>query len=155
MVPDTTWNSPDDITKKAKMTVRVPHGCFTPANLTSLHFGANFALVQTVLAPPDNPGFDYFCFNMTTVPTVALTYQQGVPVALFTFENGGSCCGTDSVRLMSPTDPMADGNSLNINLDPQWETSGTGPSGTTPCLVGTAAVPCMAAGACGFAHRER
>ncbi len=146
MIPDTTWASGGNITKKAKVTIRVPSGCFSPTNLTNFAFGADWVLAQTVVNPPDNPGYTYYCFNLATVPTVGIPYQDGVPVPMFAFENAAACCNIDSIRIMQNDDPMADGNTLNINLDNQWETSGTDPAGVTPCLVGTAALPCQSNG---------
>ena len=140
MIPDVSWTSPNDITKAAKVTLRVPHGCFTISNLTSLNFGANFTVVNTVLAPADNPAYDYICLSMTTVPTVAIPYVQGQKVSLFTFKNSGTCCG--NIELMPFSDPFAHGNSLNQNFDQYWQTSGTGSNGVEPCIVGNAQ-PCV------------
>ncbi len=140
MIPDTTWASPYNITKTAKVTLRVPHGCFTVADLTSLNFGANFTVAQVITSPPDNPAYDYICFNMTTVPTVALPYVKGQKVPLFTFKNSGACCG--SIELMPADDPFAHGNTLNQNLDQHWTTSGSGASGVEPCIVGSP-LPCV------------
>jgi large repetitive protein len=134
MIPDTTWNNTFGITKVAKVTLRVPHNCFQVADLTSLSFGANFSVANIVQAPADNPAYDYICFNMTTVPTVAVPYVKGVPVPLFTFKNSGNCCG--NIELMPTTDPFAHGNTLNQNFDQHWTTSGTGPNGVEPCIVG-------------------
>ena len=73
---------------------------------------------------------------MTTVPTVAIPYVQGQKVPLFTFKNGGNCCG--NIELMPDTDPFAHGNTLNQNFDQHWVTSGTGTDGVEPCITGTA-----------------
>ncbi len=140
MTPDTTWTTTGNITKSAKITLRVPHNCFTVADLTSLNFGANFSAGQVIQSPADNPGYDYICFNMTTVPTVAISYIKGQKVPLFTFKNGGNCCG--NIELMPTTDPMTNGNSLNANIDQHWATSGTGATGVTPCIVGQP-LPCI------------
>ncbi len=140
MSPNVTWNSPDNITKAAKVTLRVPHNCFTVSDLTSLNFGGNFIVSNTVLAPADNPAYDYICFSMTTVPTVAIPYINGQKVPLFKFKNGGTCCG--NIELMPFTDPFAHGNTVNQNFDQHWQTSGTGTVGTEPCIVGTSQ-PCI------------
>jgi gliding motility-associated-like protein/uncharacterized repeat protein (TIGR01451 family) len=137
MIPNVSWTDANGgITKVAKVTLRVPHNCFSVANLTSLAFGANFTIANIVTSPPDNPGFDYICFSMTTVPTVAIPYVQGQKVPLFTFKNGGNCCG--NIELMPSTDPFAHGNTLNQNFDQHWVTSGTGTDGVEPCITGTA-----------------
>lgn len=143
MIPNVNWTDQNGgITKAAKVTLRVPHNCFQVSNLTSLNFGADFTIVATQLAPADNPNYDYICFSMTTVPTVAIPYVLGQKVPLFTFKNGGTCCG--DIELMPSTDPFAHGNSLNLNFDQYWQTSGTGSSGVEPCIIGTAQ-PCIPA----------
>ena len=141
MTPNITWTTSGNITKAAKVTLRVPHGCFTVADLTSINFGASFIVANTALAPSDNPAYDYICFTMTTVPTVGIPYIQGQKVPLFTFKNGGTCCG--NIELMPATDPFANGNSLNQNFDQHWETSGTGSAGVEPCIIGNPQ-PCIA-----------
>jgi large repetitive protein len=140
MTPNVTWNTANSITKAAKITLRVPHNCFQVSNLTSLNFGANFVIANTALAPADNPAYDYICFSMTTVPTVAVPYVQGQAFPLFTFKNSGTCCG--NIELMPNTDPFANGNSLGQNFDQHWQTSGTGAAGVTPCIEGNP-IPCI------------
>jgi large repetitive protein len=152
IIPDTTWASPHNITKTAKVTLRVPHNCFTVADLTNLNFGANFTVAQIVQSPPDNPTYDYICFSMTTVPTVAIPYVKGVKVPLFTFKNSGTCCG--NIELMPSTDPFAHGNTLNQNLDQHWTTSGTSSSGVEPCIVGSP-LPCVSNNSSNIAGLDR
>jgi gliding motility-associated-like protein/uncharacterized repeat protein (TIGR01451 family) len=139
MIPNVTWTEQNGgITKSAKVTLRVPHNCFQVSNLKSLNFGADFTIAATQIAPADNPNYDYICFSMTTVPTVAIPYVAGQKVPLFTFKNGGTCCG--NIELMPSTDPFANGNTLNLNFDQHWTSSGTGSSGVEPCIIGTSQV---------------
>ncbi len=121
-LPSVTWNPPQHLTSTAQLTLVVPHAGFEIGNVQSL--SGDWAQNSTILAPPENPGFDYFSFGLTGA-TAAIAYQAGVDTPVFTFENTGNCPG--KVRLMDASDPFSPPNSQAVNVGCQLTTLGAGP----------------------------
>ena len=105
--------APLNLTNAGQVTLVVPTGTVVPGTITSQ--SGNWSLVIPILvAPAENPGFDYLIFQ-TTSSTTAIDYQVGLEVPLFSFENRGSCNG--AIQLIDhTTDPFMPPNSLNANV---------------------------------------
>ncbi|HFA48336.1 MAG TPA: hypothetical protein ENJ95_04875, partial [Bacteroidetes bacterium] len=100
------------ITAGAQITLRVPTGGFQTGTVTNL--AGTWSNSPPLIAPAENPGFDYFFFTLDAL-TTAVTIQQGLEVPLFNFTNAGSCTGAMELY-DNDTDPIQFPNSLNVNL---------------------------------------
>lgn len=141
LISNVTWNAPLNITSTAQVTVVAPTGGFSVNNLMNLVPGATFNNNSNYVAPLEAPSRDYFVFGLTSQGTSAISYQQGVKVPLFTFENGGSCAG-DSIHLMQINDPFMPPNSESANIGQQLTTLGSGPD--ADICISEPKVPCDA-----------
>jgi gliding motility-associated-like protein len=137
--PDQSFNAPFNTTNSAQVTFVVPTGGFKVGNLTSLK--GNWTNNVSVVAPVDNPAFDYFAFALQG-STTQITYSQGVEVLLFTFRNTGKCTG--ELNIIETTDPFYPPNTANVASGNQVGFFGGGPgnswsgnykSGDSDCTV--------------------
>lgn len=141
VIPDTTWNFPQNVTSTAQVTLVVPTGSFQVTGLSNLISGVVFNDNSIIEAPIENPGFDYISFGLESLGTTSIPYEQGIKVPLFTFRNSLNCSGTE-VRLMeNETDPFAFPNSQAINVGQQLTTIGSGQDGLV-CIKDPGLVPC-------------
>jgi gliding motility-associated-like protein len=137
--PDLSYNAPLNTVNSAQVTLVVPTGGFKVANLQTIK--GNWANNVSVVAPAENPGFDYFAFALTG-STTQITLSAGVEVLLFTFRNSGVCTG--EMRIIENTDPFYPPNMANIASGNQIGFFGGGPgnswsgnylSGDSDCTV--------------------
>ena len=84
LLPSVTWTDPDNITSTAQVTLKVPTGGMGIANVTSLIPGTFWANNARYNSPPEETGFDYISFGLTSLGTSAITYESGVETHLFT-----------------------------------------------------------------------
>lgn len=106
----------DAVTNSAQVTLLVPSGSgssgtFTISNLNSVN--GMWANNTNIIAPSENPNFDYLIIGLTNNGTDDIPYSADSETVLFTFENGGFCTGP--VELMEANDPFFPPNSQNIN----------------------------------------
>ncbi|RMG85156.1 MAG: gliding motility-associated C-terminal domain-containing protein, partial [Bacteroidetes bacterium] len=142
VIPDTTWNFPFNVTSTAQVTLVVPTGSFEVKELTNLIPNVVFNDNSIVVAPPENPDFDYISFGLETLGTTNIPYQKGVKVPLFTFKNNGFCTGSEFRLMDNDTDPFAFPNSLNINVGQQLTTTGSGQDARV-CVKFPGVAPCI------------
>ncbi len=113
--PDVTWNAPSNAVPSAQITIVVPTGGFQVGNIANISGSWNNN--ANIVAPPENPGFDYIVFGLSGV-TSAITFQKDVEVALFTFKNNGKCTGALDL-IEHATDPFMPPNSQSVNVGNQ------------------------------------
>jgi len=78
----------------------------------------------TIIAPDDNPSYDYFFFNLAST-TTAIPYEEGEEFEVFSFVNNLEC--TSPIEILSHEgDPMYPENSLNANIGNLIVTQGGG-----------------------------
>jgi len=120
--PSTTWTGSQALTATAQISLVVPTGGFEISNLQSVKgvWEAN----SIILAPDENPGFDYFTIGLTSLGTQDIPYTTDQEVVIFTFENSGTCTG--ALELMTSDDPFNPPNSQDINVGNQITTLGSG-----------------------------
>ncbi len=94
----------------AQVTLRVPTGGFQIGTITSE--AGSWSASQPYIAPSENPDFDYFFFTLDA-PTTDITIQEDLEVALFSFQNAGTCVGAMELY-DNDTDPIQFPNSLNV-----------------------------------------
>jgi large repetitive protein len=142
MTPSVTWVAPLNMTSTQQIAIVVPTGNFTVSNITNLVVGATYILGSQVNHPTQSPAFDYLHFNLAGASN-NLTYQAGVNVPLFTFENSGSCAGGTISLMNNATDPYMN-NSSNMNTGQQITVLGFGQPDAPVCIGGTGTVNCSA-----------
>ncbi|HHM20564.1 MAG TPA: PKD domain-containing protein, partial [Bacteroidetes bacterium] len=116
LTPGETLNSPNDVTQSMRITLKVPTGGFTPANLTSQVTNVDFTFGSTTVAPPQSPDFDYITVELATPNTQDIPYLANNKTPLFTFENTGNC-PADSIYLVQMDDPyLSSGADIDHNI---------------------------------------
>jgi len=129
MTPNTTPSAPN-LTLTAQVTVKVPHGSgadlFTIANLQPLVTGTNWAVNSRINVPAEASGFDYISFEVSfpTGNNGAFAWTANTEVAIFSFQNTGSCLGP--LSLIENTDPFMPPNSAGTNPGNQIDIIGLG-----------------------------
>lgn len=125
LIPETTYESPYNITGTGQVTIKAPTGMFEPTELTSLQNGMVWDLNAISEAPIEEPEFDYFSFGLLAANTLKPNYQIDKVMPLFSFKNGDDCPGT--VYLMdNANDPFLAPNSKNANVGNQLTIFGAG-----------------------------
>ena len=124
------------------MTIKAPTGGFVAGNLTSLVGGASFSETSRYDHPTEAPNFDYLSFTLQNLGTSTLSYQNGVEVPLFTFQNTGSWQRGNDIYLIDENDPFLPPNALNANVGQQLTTLGYGSNDVPICVFGTGAAAC-------------
>lgn len=97
MISDATYEAPYNITSTAQVTIKAPTGEFDVYNLTSLQNDVEWEANAHFVAPAEAPKSDYISFGLKNLGTKGLTYEAGVKVPLFTFENAEGCTGAISL----------------------------------------------------------
>ncbi len=137
MTTDTSMGAPWNMVNGLQVTMRMPTGGFAVSNVTSQFPGAGFISQPPVVAPPENPGFDYITVSLDPTPAT-IPFVEGGTVHLFTFDNTGACVG-DSIRLMPLDDPASGNTSYALST---FLSSAGFPAGAEICL-GEAAEICV------------
>ena len=115
LIPEKTWNHPQNITSTAQVTVRVPTNSFEIKDLTSLQLDVEWQDNSRSDAPAEAPSYDYISFGLATLGTVNLAYEAGVEMPLFTFKNGKPCTGSITL-INNGDDPFMAPNSRSANV---------------------------------------
>ena len=127
LVPSVTWSGAMATTSNAQVSLRVPTGNFTVANLQANYGNWNHS--TTVHAPQEAPDYSYVIFAPQGIIT-NIPYQAGQETVVFTFQNTGDCTGALEV-VNNDTDPMVPNNSQNIQAGNLLVTLGGGPGQNT------------------------
>jgi hypothetical protein len=147
LVSHQDWSGTDAITATAQVTIKVGTSTsevdsFTIFDFNSLTSGVTWAQNSRYNAPPEDPGYDYISFGLTSYGTNNITYAVGDTVPLFWWKNLG-ICSEDSIFLMPVQgDPFAYPNSLEANVGQQLSVSGYNEPDVPLCVEGVAS--CMA-----------
>lgn len=141
LTPNVSYSFPNNITSTAQFTIRVPTGIFEISNFENSISNVVFEQNSTTIAPIDAPEFDYFSFGLVSTGTQDIPYVAGERVALFTFENIGSCENQAIVLMNNELDPFYPPNSQNVNSGQQITVSGWGADAPI-CLGANSSVNC-------------
>ena len=141
LTPNISYSFPNNITSTAQFTIRAPTGIFEISNLENAIPNVVFEQNSTIVAPSDAPDFDYFSFGLVSTGTQEIPYVNGERVALFTFENIGTCQNQAVVLMNNALDPFYPPNSQNVNSGQQITVSGWGADAPI-CLADNSSVNC-------------
>jgi len=140
MTPAVDYSGNPGRTTELTVTVKVPTGTFSVANLTGNN-GVGYDATLIASAPPEDPTFDYVNITLTDIGTDQIPYVSGQRVDLFTFENGGACSGLD-LKIVDPaTDPFA---AVNPNVGLFLKIAGAGADRIPTCLTDSVQPDCAA-----------
>jgi len=139
LISDTTWTGFNAITSTAQVSIRVPTGGFVVGNLqNSINTGQSnevFWLENSrYFAPAEAPAWDYHSFGLASFNTPDITYQQGLKVPLFTFDNIGVCTRDSIFLIDNNTDPFMGPNSEGANIEQHITVSGWRQEDTPVCV---------------------
>lgn len=120
--PEATWSSPFNSVPSAQVTLVVPTGGFSVGTVTS-HYG-NWMHNTTIVAPSENPGYDYIIFGLASA-TSDIPFVEGQEVAVFEFTREGTCTGALTL-INHDTDPFMPPNSQSANVGNALSVIGAG-----------------------------
>ncbi len=120
-VPEVDWSPPMSVTNSAQITIRATSGKFVLSDFQS-QFGV-WTPANPIVAPPEAPQYDYYSFSLAS-PVADVSYENGIPLPLFSFRNAGSCAELQLVD--TDTDPFMPPNSLNANIGNSFSVIGAG-----------------------------
>lgn len=123
MLPSVTWQTPDNNTLGAQITLVAPTGGGEIAALSNLN--GDWKALRVIVAPAENPKKDYLVIYLAT--STALPFQSNVETPLFTFQQNKRVAGS-LVLLNNRTDPFMPPNSLSLNIGNYITTRGGGGS---------------------------
>lgn len=140
MTPAVDYSGNPGRTTELNVTVKVPTGTFSVANVTGSN-GLGYDATVVATSPAEDPTFDYVNITLSDIGTDQIPYVSGQKVDLFTFENGGACSGLD-LKIMDPaTDPFA---AVNTNVGLFLKIAGAGADRLETCLTDTIQPDCAA-----------
>lgn len=119
---DEKWSAPLNTVSTAQISFIVPTGGFSVSNIVNIN--GSWSNNANVIAPMENPDADYIIFGLQGA-TASITFETGVEIALFTFENSGTCTGALEL-LENNNDPFFPPNSQNVNVGNQMSVIGAG-----------------------------
>lgn len=121
--PQVDWSPPvNSLLHSAKVVVVVPANGLEIKNLQS-HLG-QWQLTNTIEQPLENAGADYFLFELAG-SVADSTFQEGVEIPLFSFENDRPCPGAFELMDMA-TDPFALYGPTNMAVEQSFVVEGAG-----------------------------
>lgn len=113
LLPQTTWEFPQNITGSGQITLKTETGLFTVHNLINLQPGVEWLDNARTDAPAEAPDYDYISFSHMTSGTNEISYVTDELTPLFSFENEGECAGKVSL-IDNANDPFMQQNKVNI-----------------------------------------
>lgn len=124
VIPQATYNSPQNITSDGQVTLRVPTNKFIPVDVQNELQGMHWEATSKVEAPKENPDFDYISFALQIQSGVGYPdYKKDEPMPMFSFKNAYGCNGgTGNVEdaiialIDNDKDPFMYPNSANANV---------------------------------------
>ncbi|MEM1120777.1 MAG: gliding motility-associated C-terminal domain-containing protein [Bacteroidota bacterium] len=124
MIPDTTWNFPNNVVSTAQITIKATTGQLEVSNVDNLIDEVIFFVSATVEQPQEAPDFDYISFTLGSQGTADIPFQKGEKVNLFTFTNIADCNAGTITLMNNATDPFSPPNSSDANVGQQMTAAG-------------------------------
>lgn len=141
IIPNETFESPDNITGTGQVTIRVPSNYFEPANVTNLHDQMVWHANSRTDSPIEAVDFDYVSFGLMNPGVSNPDYKAGEEIQLFSFENAYGCTGGIEI-VDNYKDPFMAPNSKSVNIGNSLTIFGAGGEAWAG-LVGDGKVNCM------------
>jgi hypothetical protein len=123
MLPTTTWQTPNNNTLGAQITLVAPTGGGDITQVSNLN--GEWKALPVIVAPAENAKKDYLVVYLAT--STALPFKSNVETPLFTFQQKKRVAG-QLVLLNNNTDPFMPPNSLSLNIGNYITTRGGGGS---------------------------
>jgi len=125
ITPDFDQAPPLSTTNSGQISFVAPVGGLEIINFQSITGKWNGIDISVIDSPIENPGFSYVSIPLGS-PMQDITYQAGVEILLFTFENGVACLGSLDV-VDNASDPFLPPNSVSVNIGNLFTILGLGP----------------------------
>lgn len=121
VVPDVTYQYPDNITAVGQVTIKVPTNAFVPVDIVSHLVGMNWEANARNNSPTEAPDFDYISFGLILQGLATPDYVAGEEMPLFSFKNALGCntgngASTAVYLVDNETDPFMPPNSEGSNI---------------------------------------
>ncbi len=114
LLPQSTWEYPQNITGTGQITVRVPTGEFLVQDLTNLQTDVEWLNNARSNSPSESPEHDYISFGLMTPGTSNIPYVANELTPLFSFKNEIGCTGGISL-MNNESDPFYPPNLEMVN----------------------------------------
>ena len=115
VVPQATYNEPQNITGTGQVTIKVPTNEFDVVEIENHLEGMPWEANSRNNSPTEAPEFDYISFALVMQGTAFPIYEEGVELVLFSFQNAFGCAG--KIYLVdNQEDPFMPPNSQNANI---------------------------------------
>jgi len=124
MIPDTTWDFPNNVVSTAQVTLRAPKGQLEIGAITNLLDNVIFFVIGTDEMPIEAPDFDYISIALGSQGTAGIPFQRGERVNLFSFNNLQSCTSGVITLMENNIDPFFPPNEINANVGQQLTVAG-------------------------------
>jgi hypothetical protein len=121
VIPDETYQYPNNITAVGQVTIKVPTNAFDPVDIVSHLVGMNWEANARNNSPSEAPNFDYISFGLVLQGLATPDYVAGEELPLFSFKNAYGCNtqGGESMMIYlvdNETDPFMPPNSQGSNI---------------------------------------
>ena len=129
MKPNATPGLPN-ATVSAQVTIKAPHGGFTPSEITALVAGTAWEQTSRNDAPAEAPGSDYVSFSVDfpAGDSTVFKWAAGAEVPVFSFK------AAPGARLMDNCDVFAAPNSVSASVGNEVTVVGLGSEGRSAYL---------------------
>ncbi len=124
MIPDTTWEFPNNVVSTGQVTIRAPKGQLEVTGLNNLLDNVIFFIIGTDTTPVEAPDFDYISIALGSQGTAGIPFQRGEKVNLFSFRNAQTCDAGIITLMDNFTDPFFPPNEKNANVGQQLTVAG-------------------------------
>lgn len=115
LLPQSTWEYPQNITGTGQITLRVPAGEFVIQDLTNLQTDVEWLNNARSNSPTESPDYDYISFGLMTPGTANIPYVANELTPLFSFKNELGCTGSVSI-MDNEADPFYPPNQDMVNV---------------------------------------
>ncbi len=121
VIPDATYQYPNNITAVGQVTIKVPTNAFDPVDIVSHLVGMNWEANARNNSPSEAPDYDYISFGLVLQGLATPEYVAGEEMPLFSFKNAYGCNeqGGESTIIYlvdNETDPFMPPNSEGSNI---------------------------------------
>ena len=124
MIPDTTWEFPNNVVSTAQVTIKAPKGQLEISEITNLLTNVIFFVIGTDTTPVEAPNFDYISVALGSQGTAGIPFRKGEKVALFSFSNSKTCNSGVITLMNNQTDPFFPPNTKSANVGQQLTAAG-------------------------------
>ena len=124
MIPDTTWEFPNNVVSTAQVTLKAPKGQLEIGEINNLLENVIFFVIGTDAEPVEAPDFDYISIALGSQGTAGIAFRKGEKIDLFSFNNLQTCDNGRITLMDNFTDRFFPPNEEDANVGQQLTVAG-------------------------------